>query len=64
MLLPIIKLRMQPLTVHIFVALGIYFASFKKLGRKRDKFDEQRSLSGALDRARRQKENTIRILLE
>ena len=27
-------------------------------------YDEQRSLSGALDRARRQKENTIRILFE
>ena len=29
-----------------------------------DDRDEQRSLSGALDRARRQKENTIRILFE
>ena len=32
--------------------------------RRGGRSDEQRSLSGALDRARRQKENTIRILFE
>ena len=39
------------------------FTSFPDKGREHPKRDEQRSLSGALDRARRQEENTIEYCL-